>query len=279
MQLKVRKFDPDTMKPNRIILCVGRRSTGKSSLLIDLLYRTRDRYDYVMGFCPTYEGAAALRRCIPDACVYDQYNASKVDALVKTAQELVAQGKKRSMLLVLDDCLYDSSIARGTNTSFRCIFMNGRHLNLSLIILAQWALDLPPAIRSQVDYVFQFKDNILANKIKIYKMFFGVFQFDEFCAVMERCTQNYECLCIDNTLQSTSPVDCVSWYKAQINLPEFSLGRKIFFQLTDNVRRPAGSYVREEEDPQGKSKLRVTVTKEGGGDDPEGGGGGPDEVR
>jgi len=41
---------------------------------------------------------------------------------------------------------------------------------------------------------------------------------------MDQCTQNYECLVINNTTQSNKLEDIVFWYKADANLPNFRLG-------------------------------------------------------
>ena len=37
-----------------------------------------------------------------------------------------------------------------------------------------------------------------------------------FCTVMDSCTEDYECLVLDNTKTSNKIEDCVYWYKAPI---------------------------------------------------------------
>lgn len=39
--------------------------------------------------------------------------------------------------------------------------------------------------------------------------------FDVFNQVMNQCTENYECLVIDNKVQSNNIADIVFWYKAE----------------------------------------------------------------
>ena len=117
-------------------------------------------------------------------------------------------------------------------------------------------------MRTQIDYVFTMKENTIQNRLKLYKMFFGVFgTFDDFQAVLERCTQNYECLCLDNTLQSNSPQDCVFWYKARVDHAPFRLCARVYYHLDDQRRRPEGeaeAETTEAESRTGKSKLLVT---------------------
>jgi hypothetical protein len=51
--------------------------------------------------------------------------------------------------------------------------------------------------------------------------------FDSFCQVMNQCTENFECLVIDNNAKSNKLEDQVFWYKAaphndfRICSPEF----------------------------------------------------------
>jgi hypothetical protein len=38
--------------------------------------------------------------------------------------------------------------------------------------------------------------------------------FESFCGVLDACTDNYECLVIDNATRSNNLEDLVFWYKA-----------------------------------------------------------------
>jgi len=261
-QVRVRKFDVSTIKPDRIMLAVGKRGSGKSRLLEDLLYNLRDRFDYVLGMCPTMESSTMLRRCMPNSCVYNRFSPAKLELLVQTACELAAKHKERHFLVVLDDVLYDKAILR--SKTFRYLFFNGRHVRISLVILGQYLVDVPPELRSNIDYIFSMKETVLANRMKLYKMFFGVFaSFADFEACFERCTQNYECICMDNTLQSSNPSDCIFWYKANIELPEFQLGAKVFYSLEDQYRRPEGSEPLQMDDGEPiKKKAGIAIVKE-----------------
>ena len=230
MYVKVKRFNIESIKPHRISLALGRRGSGKSVLLEDFLYTFRDRYDFTLAMCPTLESSNMLKRCMPTCCVYDRYVQSKVDALVKIATACVANGKERSFLVIFDDLLYDKSITK--TQSFRYLFYNGRHSKISVIILLQYLTDMPPDMRVQVDYIFTMKENTIQNRMKLYKMFFGVFNtFEDFSTVLDRCTQNYETLILDNTVQSSNPVDCVFWFKARMGHPAFKMGKPAFYSL------------------------------------------------
>ena len=53
--------------------------------------------------------------------------------------------------------------------------------------------------------------------------------FDAFCQVLDNCTENFECLVIDNTVRSNKIEDMVFWYKAQ-EPPPFKIGAPTFWQ-------------------------------------------------
>ena len=266
--VRVRKFDPETIKHHRITLLVGRRGSGKSTLLADLLYHMRDRFDFCLAMCPTMESANMLRDCMPASCVYDRFSAAKLELLISTARELAAKGKEKNFLIVLDDCLFERGITR--STAFRFLFLNGRHVRCACIVLCQYLIDLPVELRANVDYVFTMREPMLTNRIKLWKNFFGCFaSAEDFSSCLERCTQNYECMAIDNTITSSSVSDCIFWYKGVRDLPPFRLGAKLYYDLTERYKRAEGVSASAEEQDSAAAKKKPTfiVHKEEGSDE------------
>lgn len=51
----------------------------------------------------------------------------------------------------------------------RELFMNGRHRRMFVLIAMQYVLDMPPDLRSQVDYVFALRDTIHSSRDKLWK--------------------------------------------------------------------------------------------------------------
>jgi len=120
--------------------------------------------------------------------------------------------------LILDDCLYDASWIQQEST--RYVFMNGRHIDLMTIITMQYPLGITPNLRTNVDFVFILRENILNNRKRIYDNYSGMFPtFDLFCQFMDQCTENYECMVICNGVQSNRLEDQVFWYKAADHPP------------------------------------------------------------
>jgi hypothetical protein len=132
--------------------------------------------------------------------------------------------------VILDDCLYDNTWAR--DKMMRLLFMNGRHWKIMLIITMQYPLGVPPTLRTNIDYVFILREPYIANRKRIYENYAGMFPtFESFCQVMDQCTENFECLVINNNSKSNKLQDQVFWYKAD-NHNEFKLGSKEFWELS-----------------------------------------------
>jgi hypothetical protein len=185
--------------------------------------------DFVLAMAPTESTLQAFREFVPECCIYDHFNQDAIDRLVSFQRELVNQGKKRHVLLILDDCMYQKNCLR--TKSMRSIFFNGRHDHISLICAAQYCLDVDVALRSNIDYVCTMRETILSNRHRLYKNFFGQFpKFSDFDKVMCACTQNYKCLILDGTVSSNDPADSVRWYKARETVPPFRLCKPVFWK-------------------------------------------------
>ena len=153
----------------------------------------------------------------------------------KIQKDTRATGKSSKIdpraFLILDDCLFDDKWTR--NKFIRAIFMNGRHMKLFFCMTAQYALGIPPALRTNVDYTFILRDPNVNNRKRLYDNYAGVFPtFEMFCRVMDACTENYECLVIQNNTKSNKLEDQVFWYKAQIH-KDYRIGADVFWELNN----------------------------------------------
>jgi len=235
MKLKVKKFDPTIVKPHRITLIVGKRGSGKSKCLVDLLYNLPP-VDFVIGMAPTEETIDTFRQFIPETCIYHSFNQNKVEQMIALQREMIRKKINRSFLLILDDCLYEKSVLK--STAMRELFLNGRHLHIAMIICAQYVMDLSPDLRTNVDYIFAMRENIIANRAKLHKFFYGMFEkYEDFAKTMDATTSNFGSMVLDNTSKSNEIEDCVYWYRARIDVPEFKLGKESYWKLDKKCRR------------------------------------------
>jgi len=244
--LELKKFDMKNIsfKPNEskgpVVVLIGRRDTGKSFLVRDLLYYHQE-IPIGTVISGTEEGNGFYGKMVPKLFIHNEYNTAIIENILKRQKTVLKQIKKeidtykRSTIdprafVILDDCLYDDSWAR--DKMMRLLFMNGRHWKIMLIITMQYPLGVPPVLRTNIDYVFILREPYIANRKRIYDNYAGMFPtFESFCQVMDQCTENYECLVINNNSKSNKLQDQVFWYKAD-NHNDFKLGSKEFWELS-----------------------------------------------
>jgi hypothetical protein len=250
MTLELKKFDMKNIsfKPNEnkgpVIVLLGRRDTGKTFLVRDLLFYQQE-IPIGTVISGTEEGNGFFSKMVPKLFIHNEYNTAIIENILKRQRTVLKQIKKemetykRSTIdarafVILDDCLYDNTWTR--DKMMRLLFMNGRHWKVMLIITMQYPLGVPPALRTNIDYVFILRENYIANRRRIYENYAGMFPtFEAFCQVMDQCTENYECLVINNNSKSNKLHDQVFWYKAE-NHGDFRLGSKEFWELSKGLK-------------------------------------------
>jgi len=226
-----------------VVVLIGRRDTGKSFLVRDLLYYHQD-IPIGTVISGTEEGNGFYNKMVPKLFIHNEYNTAIIENILKRQRSVLKQIKKemetykRSTIdgrafVILDDCLYDATWTR--DKMMRLLFMNGRHWKIMLIITMQYPLGVPPTLRTNIDYVFILREPYIANRKRIYDNYAGMFPtFESFCQVMDQCTENYECLVINNNAKSNKLQDQVFWYKAEAH-NDFRLGSKEFWELSKGM--------------------------------------------
>ena len=235
MNIQLKKFDPSKMADDKVCVFIGKRGTGKSTLVTDILWHKRG-IPAGIAMSGTEEGNGHYKQFIPDLFVYSDYNKDAVEKIIERQKRNLAVGKCQPVFILMDDCMYDRSFMR--DTVIHQLFMNGRHWKIFFMMTTQYCMDMTPMIRTNVDYVFVLRDNVRQNRENLYKAFFGVFPtFDQFCQVMDACTENYECLVLDNTSKSNDVTNCVFWYKAALR-KNFRCGSAAFWQFHNRNYNP-----------------------------------------
>lgn len=262
MSIEIKKFNPKTIDDTRVCVFIGKRGTGKTTLVTDILYHKK----YIPAgivMSGTEEGNCYYQQYVPDLFVYNEYQSETMERVINRQKKAVRTKKDGSNIFVLvDDCMYDKKMIRDKN--IRGIFMNGRHWKIFFMLTMQYCMDLSPDLRANVDYVFVLRENIIQNREKIYKNFFGIFpNFDMFSQVLNSCTENYECLVLDNTSKSNKIEDVVFWYKANLR-PKgtFRIGSSDFWKCHKKNYNPGYEHAQPRSiEKKAKSTIQIKKTK------------------
>jgi hypothetical protein len=249
MTLELKKFDMRNIKFNPdenngpVVVLIGRRDTGKSYLVRDLIFYHQD-IPIGTVISGTEAGNGFYGTHVPKLFIHDEYNTAIIENVLKRQKQVLKQVKKEMAsykktnidpraFVILDDCLYDATWTK--DKMMRLLFMNGRHWKIMLIITMQYPLGIPPNLRTNIDYVFILREPYLSNRKRIYENYAGMFPtFESFCQVMDQCTENYECLVVNNNAKSNKLQDQIFWYKAEPH-GDFKLGSKEFWEISKDL--------------------------------------------
>lgn len=237
MTLSLKKFDITTISSDSVCVFLGRRRSGKSIAVKDLLYYNRD-----IPICTVISGTEVASpfytEFLPSMFIHHEYTPELVQSVLdrqRIIKKKIEKSKRKDLdvnidsraILILDDCLFDNKWVNDTN--IRCLFMNGRHYNTLFLLTMQFPLGIPPSLRTNIDYVFIMRENNFNNRRRIYENYASMFPtFEMFCTVMDQCTENFECLVIQVNASSNKLQDQVFWYKADFH-SNFKIGAKEFW--------------------------------------------------
>jgi hypothetical protein len=249
MTLELKKFDMKwiTFRPDEnkgpVVVLIGRRDTGKSYLVRDLLFYHQDiPIGTVISGSEAVNGFFAQH--VPKLFIHDEYNTVLIENVLRRQKTVLRQVKteletyKKTTIdprafVIMDDCLYDQTWTR--DKMMRMLFMNGRHWKVMLVITMQYPLGIPPNLRTNIDYVFILREPYLNNRKKIYDNYASMFPtFEAFCSVLDATTTNFECMVLNNNAKTNNISDQVFWYKAE-NHPPFKLGNREFWEMSKNM--------------------------------------------
>lgn len=272
-KLTLKRFDISKIKSDQVIILLGRRGCGKSYIMRELLSHHAD-LPTGMVISPTEEANQFYGDMVPGVFIHHDYTTKSLDNLVRRQRQMMKNMNKEiaasgstsidpRSFLVMDDCLYDDSWANDPNIKY--LFLNGRHIKTMFLITMQYPLGVKPALRANVDYVFVLRENNTKSRKVIYENYAGMFpSYDVFSQVLSQCTNNFECMVIDNTVTANDLTEQISYYKAPSTPAKYRMCRPEYWTLSAQLAKADD----EDEDCEvydiekfRKSKFQIKVVK------------------
>ena len=141
-----------------VLAAVGARRSGKSTAMMNLVFRLSDHFDMVVAFvgsaacCPVLEKLMRWHPTWDERFFFDKWNQALVEKLLDQQQALKKEGKTRRVLILMDDVVLTG---RDTDQlSHMC--MRGRHFDISCMMCAVSYTSISKRCRRSLDFLLCF---------------------------------------------------------------------------------------------------------------------------
>lgn len=226
--LFLKRFKLSWIKLGSIIQFVGSRGTGKSTMLDNFMYCTRDIFHDIHAVSYTEYMTGDLEGKLPPTRIHKKFSEAKFRKIIHDQQKHVREAKKngtpfKHMAFIFDDSAFDDSIWK--SETIKELFYNGRHSKITFIFCTQDAGDLPKKLRGQVDIVMAARELIKLNIETLHKNYFGAFDsYRDFRRVFKQMTQDFRMLIFAKNINRSNKIeDVIYWFKAKDYLPPYRM--------------------------------------------------------
>lgn len=251
------EFDPKTIKAGNIVLIIGKRNTGKSFLIRDLMYYQRQ---IPCGFviAPTSDVNDFFHLMLPKKYIRQQYDDSLLQKLFARQQQAINEKwENPEAFLIMDDCMSYSK-RWDKIEEIRKMFCNGRWYKILMIMTSQEVMGFPPLLRQNADYVFISKNNNQNLRKNLYQHYASVFPHQSaFNIAMDEYTENYGYIVINNMSTKNDLQSQAFWYRAKKREPYKLLG-DAFWAFQDKLPNEERMY----QTPHGRVTIRRPDAKQ-----------------
>jgi hypothetical protein len=199
------------------------RNTGKSTLIKSLLYAKKHIFPVGMAMSGSEDSNHAYKEIMPSTFVYNEYNEDKITQFIKRQKLAAIHLPNPWAVMILDDCTDDPRIFN--KPLQQALYKKGRHWKMLYILSLQYAMDVKPVIRTNVDGIFILREPLLKNREALYKNYASIIpDFTTFCELMDQLTDDYCALYIHGATQTNTWQECVYYYKAPVVSKDWKFG-------------------------------------------------------
>ena len=234
-EITIQELDPDIIPPRTDqyknpnekrgskIVVIGKPGTGKSSLIKSLLYCKKHIFPCALIMSGTEDCNANYSKFVKDTFIYNRYVPEVITEFIKRQKLAVQHLENPWCALVVDDCTDDPTIFN--TEAQRGLFKLGRNWQMMYILSLQYAMDVKPEIRTNIDGVFILREPLLKNRKSIYENYASIIPtFEIFCDLLNQLTDDFGAIFILNSTTTNDWTKCVYYWKSVPVPDDWQLG-------------------------------------------------------
>ena len=224
---------------NPRICVIAKSGSGKSWVVRDMMSIINDIPAGVI-IAPTDKITKFYDSVFPSSFIHHEFRPEilanlldRQDRIFKKNLERQKKGKQLidpRVFLIMDD-LQSKKNEWIDDPSFVSIMCEGRHRAITLCLVLQYSMAIPPNIRSQFNFVMLLGEDNFSNRRKLYEHYAGIFpRYEFFDTLFNQLTDDYGTMIIDNSSTIRDLNQRIFWYKAKIKDP-FPIGSSRFIEF------------------------------------------------
>jgi DNA replication protein DnaC len=236
---RFKRYHTRWFKPGSVGLIIGKKGTGKTTIMLDICYQLRDCPEVIL-FQKTLDTNEAFNDIVPGLFCYNTWQPDVVRKLIARQKKINRKRAKagkppRYITIILDDMAGDDSFSK--DKVFNELIYNARWLKVNVIITTQFSLNMSHSIRGNIDWIFALREVMPKYRKRLYDHFFGLFPSEaEFNHYFNRLTNDRSCLVLNNTGLSTELEETYFVFRAtprnfneDKSLPRWRMGSKAWW--------------------------------------------------
>lgn len=217
---------------NFAINITSRRNTGKSVLVKDLCFQIKDWFQQVYIVSMTASFQKDLYNFTDPENTIETFDEEKIK-LIWDSQELEITKQKNAktkeedmprILFIFDDIISDPKVRK--SAILKKLYVMGRHIKISLILLTQTFTGIPPLMRTNTDVSIAFHLNSYDDRDAFSRAYLSTGTNKEGRLIFDTITKTkFQCIIVLNFLISQNPQDYIRTYISNTDIPKFKMGK------------------------------------------------------